>query len=292
MKSAKVIPAFRTAPAMEAEDESPIALPPGTQAAAALTPSVSEIDLSGQPKAILLIGAGRTGKTTLARWMAETAIAADRAPILAAADPLNRSLAKYFDGVAQPATAEPAATAAWLEKLLSHLMAEPTSAIMDLGGGDTSLTAVLRGVPDLAETMEAAGIPVVALYLCGSRIDDLAAVANMEAAGFKPKARAIVLNESLGEQALTREEAFAAVLRHSAYRKAVDGGCVPLWMPRIHGGAAAEVENKRISFAMARDGQQPEGRTVAPLGPFNRSRIRTWLNTMEREFAPVRNWMP
>ncbi|TCZ65559.1 P-loop NTPase family protein [Roseicella aquatilis] len=273
------------------EEEAAIALPPAASPAEAAGPSVSALDLTGTPKVVLLIGAGGTGKTTLARWIGEAAIEAGAPPILAAADPLNRSLASYFEDVAQPASADPAVTAAWLEALFGHLMQSPANAVVDLGGGDTSLAALLRGVPDLAEAMEAAGCPVVALHVVGPRLDDLAGVASMEAAGFKPKARAIVLNEGRADPSMSREETFGRTLRHSVYRNAVAAGAVPLWMPRIPGNAAAEVEAKRLAFGAARDGIAPDGRTVAPLGPFDRSRIRTWLAAMEREFSPVRSWL-
>ena len=49
---------------------------------------------------------------------------------------------------------------------------------------------------------------------------------------------------------------------------------------------------KRLHFSDARDGQSPEGRQVAPLGPFDRSRVRKWLEAMDAELAPIRSWLP
>jgi hypothetical protein len=61
-------------------------------------------------------------------------------------------------------------------------------------------------------------------------------------------------------------------------------------MPRLL--PAKEVEDRRVTFAQARDASSQPGRRVMPLGPFDRSRIRAWLNQMETEFAPVASWLP
>ena len=50
------------------------------------------------------------------------------------ADPQNRSLKYYLDGVAEPPTNDATASSRWLEALLRHLMDEKTSALVDLGG--------------------------------------------------------------------------------------------------------------------------------------------------------------
>ena len=61
-------------------------------------------------------------------------------------------------------------------------------------------------------------------------------------------------------------------------------------MPRLI--PANEIEVRRILFAQARDGQAPEGREVVPLGPFDRARVRHWLDAMAREFQPIASWIP
>jgi hypothetical protein len=61
-------------------------------------------------------------------------------------------------------------------------------------------------------------------------------------------------------------------------------------MPRLH--AAQEVYRRRITFAQARDGIVPEGRRMAPLGLFDRSRVRAWLEAMAVELSPIDSWIP
>lgn len=291
-KGAAITP-FAAGAALDGEEELVVGLPPATAAAEARTaPVAAAVDLSGRAKAWFAIGPGRSGKTTLLRYLAEVILDDGREAVFAALDPQNRSLKGFLGGVQEPPTNDAAAVAKWLERLLRHLMAHRQSALLDLGGGDTSLGRLLADVPDLAEAMEEAGVSPVAVYTLGPRVDDLASLASFEARGFRPRAVAILLNEGLADPTLPREDAFARVLRHSAFRAAVARGAVPLWMPRLEPAVAAEVEAKRLHFSDARDGQSPEGRQVAPLGPFDRSRVRKWLEAMEAELAPIRSWLP
>jgi hypothetical protein len=248
------------------------------------------IDLTGKPKVLLAIGAGNTGKTTALRWIAERAILANRQTFFAAIDPENRELGAYFEGVHEPPSFEPAAVMAWLEKFLAFAMEKQATAAIDVGGGDTSLGRLAASTPDLVQVMEDAGVTPVALYLLSPRLSDMTAMASLEQAGFKPPATALVMNEGRVDPTVAREVAFARTMQHSAFRAAIDRGAVALWMPRLI--PAKEVEDRRISFAQARDAVAPSGRRVTPLGPFDRSRVRDWLRRMDTEFEPITSWLP
>ena len=213
--------------------------------------------------------------------------------LAAALDPQNRSLTGFMEGVAEPPNNDAASVARWLEDLLRATMeGEGQSAVLDLGGGDTSLGRVLDAVPDLADAMEAAGVAPVAVYTLGPRIDDLSALTGFERQGFRPKATALVLNLGLSDPTVEREDAFARILRHSAFKTAVARGAVPLWMPRLEPSVAAEIEAKRLRFGLARDGLSPSFRQVAPLGVFDRSRVRAWMAAMDAMLAPIATWLP
>lgn len=275
--------------------EATIGLPPSAvdAAASSLTPSGPVLDLSGKPKVWFVSGPGRSGKTTLLRFTLEAATTAGSEVMAAALDPQNRSLAAFVDGVDQPPTNEAASVAAWLEELLRFAMEEKRSALLDLGGGDTSLSRLLDDAPDLGDVMEEAGVSPIAIYTLGPRVDDLSSLASFEKKGFAPKATALILNEGLVAPTQSREEAFGWVLNHSAFREAVARGAVPIWMPRLDATVANEIEAKRLSFGLARDGQEPQGRApVGPLGPLNRSRVRKWMGSMDQALAPIRSWFP
>jgi hypothetical protein len=284
---------FRRRPVEEDEQEVRISLPPTTDAAGtARGPAKVGADLSGKPKVLFVIGPGGTGKTAEVRWIGWRMAEAGRAAILAALDPQNRSLATWFDGVEQPPTSDGTQSARWLRELLSYLMQQKASAVLDFGGGDTALAKLVDLAPSIAATMEATGVIPVALYMLAPRQDDLAALESLEAAGFQPKATAIILNEGRVDSTMARDEAFARVLRHSAFRAAVARGAVPVWMPRLEPEVMQEIEGKRLTFGQARDGVVPEGRSFAPIGGFERVMVGRWLERMEQEHEPIHSWLP
>lgn len=288
----EVVPLFGHGPQLEDEPEVSLRLPPaGAGATSAAKRGPAALDLTGKPKVWFLIGSGGSGKTTYARWMGWRMREAGRTGLLAALDPQNRSLATWFDGVEQPPTSDGVQTMRWLRDVLKYAMAEKASGCLDFGGGDTALSRMIETAPEFAEAMEEAGVQPVACYMLAPRLDDLVSLESLEAVGFKPKATAIVFNEGRVDSTLSRDEAFARLARHSAFRAAVDRGAVPLWMPRLEPEVAQEIEGKRLQFGQARDGQVPEGRTFAPIGGFERSMVRRWLERMDQEFAPVASWL-
>jgi hypothetical protein len=249
----------------------------------------SRLDLTGKSKVWFIIGRGKTGKTTLLRFAAEEAAAAERRVLLVDLDRANATLASYFQGVQRPPAGDEAGVTAWLEKLLTFIMTEKAAALIDLGGGDTTLRRLVSEVPDLVATLEAAGVAAVAIYMLGPQPDDLAPLATLEAAGFQPAATLLVLNEGLIEAPVSREEAFARVLRHSAFKAAAGRGAEVVWMPRLL--PAGEIEARRVLFGQAERGVVREGRKQTPLGPFDQARVRAWLRAMRAEFAGVGSWM-
>ncbi|MBB5696044.1 hypothetical protein [Muricoccus pecuniae] len=287
-----VVPLFKRGASFEGEEELPVGLPPSAVPSAGPVAKAG-VDLGGLPPVWFLVGAGWSGKTMLARWLGWRTAEEGRAAVLAALDPQNRTLPGFFEGVAQPPNADPTQTARWLRELVEWVMGQKAPAILDMGGGDTSLAALIDNAPTVAADMEEAGVAPVAAYLLGPRVDDLASLDTFEARGFKPKATAIILNEGRVEGGMEREEAFARVLRHSAVKRAMDRGAVQVWLPRLDPPEVAqEIEAKRLTFGLARDGLVPEGKTFAPIGGLNRSAVRRWLDRMEAEFAPVRGWLP
>lgn len=290
-RSATVTPLFGRSARLEEEDELEVGLPePAAEATAAAVRPAPE--LIGPPVSFL-IGLNYAGKTTFARWAAGRMYEQGRETLLAAADPANRTLADFFDGVQQPSGNDAAMTAGWLRSLLDAMMRGRRSAMIDLGGGDTSMGKVLKEVPTLAQTMEEAGVSPVAYYFLGPRVDDLGSLHTFERGGFQPKATAIVLNRGRVDAGMDATEAFLPIRRHTAFRAAVDRGAIVIEMPRLDPpDLALEIERKRLHFAQARDGQVPEGRKMTPIGGLDRAAVSAWMGRMEAAFAPVRSWLP
>jgi hypothetical protein len=246
-------------------------------------------DLTGKAKAIMAIGLGATGKTTLLRWLCERALErSDDELALATVDPVNRELGHYFPAAMAPPTQDPAQVTAWLEQLLAMVMETRKSVALDFGGGDTTLARLLAEVPDLQQMMEGAGIEPVALYPLTPRSSDLTPLAAMAQAGFRPKATALILNEGRADSTRAPLQEFGQIRRHSVYKSAIALGAIEIWMPRLY--AAKAIEDRRIGFRRAVNGEIPAG--GPGLGPFDRSRTRHWLAAMEDAFAPIASWLP
>jgi hypothetical protein len=247
------------------------------------------VDLSDKRKIIFWIGRGKTGKTTGIRWSAEAAILAGTTLLLADMDPTNDTFSQYIDNVARPPEAsDPALSLKWLDKLLQHALQHGLSLLVDLGGGDTTLRRLVAQLPNLVEMFEAQGFAIVLFYTVGPQEEDLSPLATMEGLGFKPTATAIVLNEAMAEVGDPPLNAFARILRHSAFLAAMKRGAVPIWMPRLL--PAQQVEIRRLHFRDAAAGEVGQGKT--PPGPFDRSRVLNWLQAMDANFAGIKTWLP
>jgi hypothetical protein len=65
-----------------------------------------------------------------------------------------------------------------------------------------------------------------------------------------------------------------------------------VWMPTLEADVMQEIEAKRLSFVMARDGQVPPRASFPPVGGFKRSMVTRWLGRMEEAHRPVATWLP
>lgn len=278
----------------EDEDEVAVGLPSSPRGEADIASQSRKppsLDLTSKRKIVLVAGRGKTGKTTLLRWMAERAHIAGRPVLLGDIDPTNASFSSYFEGVHRPPEAgDPAIPVRWLERYLQHALKGDSSALVDLGGGSTTLNRLADEVPGLATMLTTDEVAPVMIYMLGPQVDDLSPLATLEGRDFRPAATALVLNEAAVEPGQTREEAFARIYRHSAFLSAIQRGAVPLWMPRLL--VADEIEAKRLHFSQARDAVPRPGTRQAPLGAFDRARVRLWLDATEAEFAEVASWLP
>ena len=123
---------------------------PKAAAPKAAGPNVAKkgADLLSKKKVIFFVGRGKTGKTTLIRWLSETALASDGSFLMADMDPTNDTFSKYIDGVARPSLPvvcwPPAAAAASRTNWRAAIHRPGTSAAPAAASG--TATWAVRGV--------------------------------------------------------------------------------------------------------------------------------------------------
>lgn len=249
------------------------------------------IDLAGKPKIVFLIGSGGSGKTTYARWLGERADQRDGVmpPVMVSVDPLNRDLVQYLPDTLQPSKgASPAVVVTYLEKLFLRLLQVKRSAVIDFGGGDTALMALLRQTPGLHTMLEDGGVEAVALHFLSPRVNDLTPLMAFERAGFQPRATALLLNIGRSDPARDAEGSFEHLRRQPDYTKALERGAVEVWIPTLF--AAKAVEDRQVGFWRALN-NSPGAAEGTPLGMFDKRRVGDWLQKMEECMAPIASWI-
>lgn len=248
------------------------------------------IDLAGKPKIHFLIGGGSTGKTTFARWIGERAQQKDGEvpPVMVSVDPLKRDLVQYLPETIQPKGTNPTVVVAYLEKLFLRLLEVKRSAVIDFGGGDTALLALLAQTPGLHGMLEEGGVEPVALHFLSPRVSDLTPLAAVERASFQPRATALILNLGRTEPSRDAESWFEHVRRQPAYRKAIERGAVEVWFPKLH--AAKAIEDRQVGFWRAVN-HGPGTVAASPLEMFDHRRVSDWLGQMEECMQPIASWV-
>lgn len=247
-------------------------------------------DIAALSKVWMLVGPGGVGKSVLARYVAGEMLARglqDKV-MMAALDPTNRTLGDFFEGVAQPPSSDPAETVTWLRNLLQFITKRRVAGVLDFGGGDLSLARLVEATPTIADTMEQEGVALIAAYVLSPRVDDLASLATFEQRGFRPRATALVLNLAKADT----PAAFDATRRQPAYRAALDRGAVELWMPALPQSIALRIEQARVTFRQAQDGEAPNGRKPAAISLIERVEVREFLERVATEIQPIEGWMP
>ena len=243
------------------------------------------IDLSGKFKAVFLIGRGKSGKTTTARYIAECWAKLGLDYLVLDADKTNPVLNEYMRAK-RPRSYDDDSIATWIADETFGAIGTKIHVLVDLGGGDTALGVLVERIPGFVADIEAAGGAVIACCTLGSSVDDLGPLANLHAVGFRPTATALLLSEASLTTPIN-EASFAAIQAHSFYKEMIaNQRTVPILVPALQ--AAQEVELRRMNFGEAGSGVAPPGGYA--LGPYHQAVVRAWLAKMEQAFSPIASW--
>ena len=236
------------------------------------------LDLTGKHRVIMAFGPGRSGKSTLIRWMVDRALSRnDGEPrALASLDTRRQTLKLFYPDTMMPDSAEPKVVQAWLERVLLRAIDRKVQMVIDFGA-DMTLP------PILGEAMRDTGTEPVVFCMLTPRQSDLTVLDSMDRLGFRPPATALVRNLGTAD---TQAE-FGQIRRHSVYKAAVARGATEIWMPRLYNAAA--VEDRGVTFTQALTGQGLDEKLR--LNVFDHRRVADWRSQMETAFAPVASWL-
>lgn len=242
----------------------------------------------------IFAGPGYSGKSFVAKYIIDMAIADGKTLGVAEMDPAKRELVRRYgpEAVMQPTdgevpTTDPAQVVSWLVRYLDWLLAQkpvpPT--LLEFGGGDTALIRLVTDMPDLLGTLQASGVAPVLWHFLTPRVEDLGTLATLEKLGFKPPAMVLVTNDALLRQT-DHAEAFGRVQAHPVYRRALDAGAVPLRVPALSPELAAEVDHG-MGFTAYNAHLVSQG-----FGGLMMRAMDGWVTRMRGALAPVEAYLP
>jgi len=233
-----------------------------------------------QPKLMIAMGRGNTGKSAFFRWAVERAELAGRDVLIADADRTNATLPKFFQSVQRPEFLDDDYLSDWLGSLIEIQVQSRLSVVVDMGGGDLVWSRFSRML-ELTALLEANGIRPVCVHMVGPSLDDLAPMReNRASQSFCPRSTVIVLNEGLIKDTRSPELAFRQVRADQAFLDELAADAVPVVLPRL--SAMHVIDAQRLTFAAAE----------TQLGITQGAIVRLWRRNMELAFAPVLDWLP
>ena len=262
-------------------------------------PHRAEIEAAVRGTIDVLLGRGRTGKTTWARWAIERARAAGRLIQVADGDRNNATLGSFYPDASSPAASDDVTVTAWMEELAEGTILSRGRLVLDMGGGDRSFATVAER-HRFSDVLPAEGVDLTAWYFLAGGRDDVETLVFMEQMGFRPPRTVIVLNEGLAPVVPAGQDAFATALRSKGVQRVLDRGGKLLRMPAAPLATMVEADNLFIGIRDAAFGGVPRGEDGLPhpgaisLNLWRRNELKTWLTLMEERHAEagVLPWLP
>jgi hypothetical protein len=205
---------------------------------------------------VLFIGVGRqrVGKTTFLNTVIQAMREQGAQFVIWNADLLNvtYNLPLFHDDVLEPPSAEFEDVKSWLEERIQDQIEGQYNAFLDVGGGDTALSRLVREIP-IVQTLEKQGIRVVLAHVIGPEQADVDYLRHFTAQElFAPEATLIVLNAGLVMSGRSASNAFSAIKGHPIVTDALVHGAKLVMMPPL--SCMSQVTDRGLTFADAAEG--------------------------------------
>jgi len=249
-------------------------------------------DAIKNPVVVMVLGRQRVGKTSFLNAVAQYLKARGAVFEVWDGDQQNTSynLSLFHHEALRPSATDPEEVKVWLEQRFSSVVESGTSAILDIGGGDTPLARLVEDVP-VAEMLEGAGVRVVLAHVVGPETPDLDYLERFSVGGlFVSRHTLVVTNAGLVLSGRSVQAAFAQTMTHPAIRAVLRGGGRIVQMPRL--ACMSEVTDRGLSFEESMAGVGVNGQS--PLSMFDKARVRKWWEQeLPKMFSAIpADWLP
>ena len=227
-----------------------------------------------RPVLLTTVGRQRVGKTTFLNILIQALRAKGAEMSVWNADQLNttHNLALFHGDVVQPLSADMEDVKAWLEERIQDQIEGQFSALLDVGGGETPLSKLVREVP-IVRSLERRGIRVVLVHVIGPDPADIDYLAHyMRHDLFAPEATLIVLNGGLVLSGRSVGQAFEPIVGHPVILEAMAKGAKIVSMPAL--ACMNKVTDLGLTFVEASEGLTKSGQPR--LSFFDQERVGIW----------------
>ncbi len=230
----------------------------------------------GARRPVLLIAAGRqrVGKTTFLNALTQHLQEHGSRAAIWNGDQMNvtNNLSVFHEGVDEPASNDANDVKDWLEGRIGDIVERRYDAVLDVGGGETEFSRLVREV-NVAEVLQAEGVRVVLANLMGPDQADIDYLASYLDQGlFSPEDILMVLNSGLMLSGRSVTNAFAGIMNHPVVVSALDAGAESAFFPAL--SCLAAVTDRGVTFQQALSGTVRPGTTA--LSFLDRQRVAIW----------------
>jgi len=248
-----------------------------------------------RPVLVVRHGRGRTGGSTFLDFLIQRARIEGRAVLIGDGDRRNATLAALYPsgsagGAFLPKSDETPDVKEWIRCLVSKMVQERISLVLDLGAGDQVLAESCREL-DLVEFCEDHEVEPLFLGTLGPDTEDFEHLLTIMRAGFFKTRRVIfVLNHNLVRAGKTVAGEFDEILARPELAEWDGPGFKIMRMPRL-----IYMEKIRLSglnfYEAAACGKLKDGRPIDPMWQFD---AKKWIKTLETEIDEndVEEWLP
>jgi hypothetical protein len=194
------------------------------------------------------------------------------------------------DGASSPTTDELPDVKAWMSGELDSMVEDRVSRVLDLGGGDRVMQEYVRDLA-LKDFCRDFGIGLTVAIFLGPDMEDFRhALRLVNSDAYRGERSILVLNEGVIRHGQTTAGAFDPILRHPDFEAIVKEGVRPVFLRRLT--CLSVLRERGLGFYDV-VASRPD-RAGAKASPTLFHMTKTWLDTLEREFATARvgEWLP